>query len=160
MNDEQKIHLLVQELIPVINDLEDAPKEIIFDHIQICSDCHILYKNASEFDENMPTLNEPDPIELKPLKRLAQYNTGLKLGLVAIRAIILFYVLYTNFMFSDAGPVDYPFLQFEILFFYTPSALFLLIFTFTFFNKKWLYYSLGVDLFVILLLGRILQFIL
>lgn len=140
--------------------MNDEQKVIIFEHIRTCSDCHILYKSASEFDENMPTFNDPDPIELKPLKKLVQYNIGLNLGLVAIRAIILFYVLYTNFMFSGAGPVDYPFLQFEILFFYTPSALFLLIFTFTFFNNKWLYYSLCVDLFVILLLGKILQFIL
>lgn len=159
MNETQKIHLLVQELIPIMSELDDEPKQILLDHIQSCKDCQKLYENASEFDDSIPKLEYSDHVELKPLKKLVQYNTGLKLALVAIRAVILFYLVYTSFTIYELTPIDDSFLQFGLFLFYTPAAIFLLIFTFTFFNKKWLYLSLGTDLFFIFLLSKVLQLI-
>lgn len=157
MNDDQKIHLLVQELIPIMAELDDEPKQILLGHIQSCEKCQELYRNASEFDDSMPTLEYRDHVELKPLKKLAQYNIGLKLGLVAIRGIILFYLLYASFNMYEGASVDFDFLRGGLFLFYIPAAIFLLIFTFTFFNKKWLFLSLLADLLVILLLSKILQ---
>ncbi|AOV07986.1 hypothetical protein [Sporosarcina ureilytica] len=158
MNHDQKIHLLAQELIPVINDLDNEPKKIILDHMKDCAACKDLYSNTLEFEENMPALNPPDDIEVKPLKKLVQFNTGLKLLLVAIRGLILFYILYTSIRFSGTDLIDLSFVQPAIFLFYTPAVIFLLIFTFTFFNKKWLWGSLVTDLFIILFLGKVLQF--
>lgn len=158
MNHDEKIHLLAQELIPVINDLDDEPKQVILAHMNDCHACKELYTNTLEFDESMPTLDHPNNIEVKPLKKLVQFNTGLKLLLVAVRALILFYILYTSFRFPVSDSVDLTFVQPAIFLFYTPAVIFLLIFTFTFFNKKWLWGSLLTDLFIILFLSKILQF--
>lgn len=157
MNHDKKIHLLAQELIPVINDLDDEPKQIILNHIKDCDNCKDLYKNTLEFDDSMPTLEYSNDVELKPLKKLAQFNTSLKLLLIAIRGMILFYIFYSSFNFSSMEFFDASFVQSGIFLFYTPAAIFLLIFTFTFFNKKWLWISLLTDLFVILFLSQILQ---
>lgn len=157
MNEDRKIHLLAQELIPVMNDLDDEPKQILLDHIQSCDDCQNLYQQTSAFNDSIPTLEYADYVELKPLKKLAQYNTGLKLGLVAIRTIILFYLLYASFNMYEGASVDFDFLQAGLFLFYIPATIFLLIFTFTFFNKRWLFLSLFADLFIILLLSKILQ---
>lgn len=157
MNNDKKIHLLAQELIPVINDLDDEPKQIILDHIKDCVDCKGLYNNTLKFDESIPSLDYSNDVELKPLKKLVQFNTGLKLLLIAIRALILFYILYSSFSYSSMDSVDFSFVQPALILFYTPAAIFLLIFTFTFFNRKWLWVSLLTDLFVIMFLGRILQ---
>lgn len=157
MTHDKEIHLLAQELIPVINDLDDEPKQIILNHIRDCNECKSLYKSTLEFDDSMPTLDYSNDIELKPLKKLAQFNTGLKLLLIAIRGMILFYIFYSSFNFSSMEFFDSSFVQSGIFLFYTPAAIFLLIFTFTFFNKKWLWISLLTDLFVILFLSQILQ---
>lgn len=157
MNDDKTIHLLAQELIPVINDLDDEPKQIILNHIKECDECKGLYTNTLEFDENMPTIEYPDSVELKPLKKLVQFNIGLKLLLVVIRGLILFYILYPYFSFSSLDSVDVSFVQSALFLFYTPAAIFLLIFTFTFFNKKWLWISLLTDVFIIMFLSKILQ---
>lgn len=157
MDKDKKIHLLAQELIPFLNDVEDDPKQIILDHIKDCNDCKDLYTNTLDFDKSMPVLDYPDNVELKPLKRLVQFNTGLKLLLIAIRGMVLFYIVYSSFSFSDNGSSDIPYMQSAIYLFYTPAAIFLLIFTFTFFSKKWLWVSLLTDLFVIMFLSGVLK---
>ncbi|BAC13205.1 hypothetical protein [Oceanobacillus iheyensis HTE831] len=159
MDANTKIHLLSKELIPVINDIDNKPKQIILDHIIDCEDCRNLYNHSVEFDENMPKNNYSNDVELKPLKKLVQFNTGLKLLLIAVRAIILFYILYSSFKYYNVESVirtlDY--FWSVIFLFYIPAAVFLLVFTITFFNKKWIWMSLIVDLFIIVFLGNILQ---
>lgn len=157
MNDDKTIHLLVRELIPVINDLDDEPKQIILDHIKNCDDCMRIYTNTLEFEESMPALEYPDNVELRPLKKLVQFNTGLKLLLIAIRVMILIFILYSSFGFSSMNLQNLSFMQSALFLFYTPAAIFLLVFTFTFFDKKWLWTSLLADLFVIIFLNKILQ---
>lgn len=157
MKDDKAIHLLAQELIPVINDLDDEPKQIILEHIKDCDNCRYLYTNTLEFDESMPTVDYSDNVELRPLKKLVQFNTGLKILLVGIRGLILFYILYPIFSFSSIYSADFSFVQPALFLFYTPAAIFLLIFTFTFFSKKWLWLSLLTDLFIIIFLNKILQ---
>lgn len=157
MNDDRKVHLLAQELISVMNDLDEEPQQIVLDHIKECDDCKQLYTNILEFDESMPALNYSDDVELKPLKKLVQFNTGLKLLLISIRVVILFYILYSAIRFAGMEALDISFIESGIFLFYTPATLFLLIFTFTFFNKKWAWGSLVIDLFIILLLSKVLQ---
>lgn len=157
MNEYKKIHLLAHELIPVLKDLDEEPKQIILDHIKDCDECKGLYINTLKFDASIPTLDYSNEVELKPLKKLVQFNTGLKLLLIAVRAVILFYILYSSFSFSSVDSVDLSFIQSALFLFYTPAVIFLLIFTFTFFNKKWLWISLLTDLFIVIFLSKILQ---
>ncbi len=160
MNNEQKIHLLSQELIPVIEDLDSEPKQVVLDHIKECKECQRLYSNAIDFDDNFPEVKFSEDAEIKPLKKLVQFNTGLKLLLIAVRAIILFYVLYSSISYYDwetSATMILDVMQAGILLFYLPAAVFLLVFTFTFFNKKWLLVSFVSDLIVILFLGIFLR---
>lgn len=156
----KKVHLLSQELIPVIDDLDMEPKQIVLDHIKDCEECKRLYSNVIKFDDNFPEVEVSDDVEIKPLKKLVQFNTGLKLLLIAIRAIILFYILYSGFSYYDmesSPEMIITVVQSTIFLFYLPAAVFLLVFTIMFFNKKWLWISLIADVIIILLSGNILQ---
>lgn len=158
MDTYRKIHLLSQELIPVINDLGEEPKQIILEHIKECGDCRKLYDSAVEFDESMPKQDFSEDVELKPLKKLVQFNTGLKLLLVTVRVLILFYIFYSSFSYyNESAPLLMGQFYSGILLFYIPAAIFLLVFTFTFFNKKWIWTSLAADLVIIFLLGNIVE---
>lgn len=162
MKDEQKIHILTQELIPLIDDVDAAAKNVMLEHIETCSVCQKLYQSALNFDDHLPTLPVPEQSDIKPLKKLAQFNRGLKWLMVIVRAIILFYIVYTNvsFMqFTDTKEELLFSIQSMIYLFYVPAIVFLTVFTMTFFNKKWFWLSLGIDLFIILFLIKILQFI-
>ncbi|MCM3741485.1 hypothetical protein M3210_14520 [Oceanobacillus luteolus] len=158
MDSFKKIHLLSQELIPLINDLEEEPKQIILEHIKDCGDCRKLHESAVEFDESMPKQDFSEDVELKPLKKLVQFNTGLKLLLVTVRALILFYIFYSSFSFyGESAPLLMGQFYSGIILFYVPAAIFLLVFTFTFFNKKWFWTSLVADLVIIFLLDNIVE---
>ncbi|GAB3068537.1 hypothetical protein [Virgibacillus ainsalahensis] len=155
-----KIHLLSQELIPVINDLDTEPKQIVLDHMKDCEECKSLYSHVVDFDDNFPELEISDEPEIKPLKKLAQFNTGLKLLLISVRAIILFYIFYSSFSYYDLASSPEMIrasVQSTMFLFYLPAAVFLIVFTITFFNKKWVWISLAADLIVVLFLSNILQ---
>lgn len=159
MDSFKKIHLLSQELIPIINDLDDEPRQVILEHITNCEDCKILYDSTENFNKTMPMHDYTEKVELKPLKKLVQFNNGLKLLLITVRALILFYIVYSSFKYYDAESVTSLLEYFKsgIFLFYIPASIFLLVFTFTFFNKKWIWISLVTDLVIILFLEKVLK---
>lgn len=161
MEQEEKIHLLSQELIPIINDLETEPKEIVLDHAKNCQECKELLSKVADLEKDFPEHDVSSEVEIKPLKKLAQFNTGLKLLLIAVRGMILFYIFYSNFRFYplESTEMILASLQGTIYLLYFPAAVFLLIFTFTFFNKRWFWISLAVDMIIILFLNDILLFL-
>lgn len=159
MDSFKKIHLLSQELIPIINDLDDEPRQVILEHITNCEDCKILYDSTENFNKTMPMHDYSENVELKPLKKLVQFNNGLKLLLITVRALILFYIVYSSFKYYDAQSVTslLEYFRSGIFIFYIPASIFLLVFTFTFFNKKWIWISLVTDLVIILFLEKVLK---
>ncbi|MBD8069600.1 hypothetical protein [Bacillus sp. PS06] len=159
MDKDKKIHVLSQELIPFINELDPEPKQIIIDHAQYCEECRDLLSKVADFDKNFPEHEFSKDVEIKPLKKLAQVNIGLRLLLIATRAIILFYIFYSSFRYNDLDSTEMFLAAFQgtIFLFYFPAAVFLLVFTFTFFNKRWLWISLALDLIIILFLDNIVQ---
>lgn len=156
----EKIHLLSQELIPIVNDIEPEAKQVVMDHVAGCETCQELYANAHKLDEDFPTKNKQQT-EIKPLKKLVQFNRGIKLLLILVRLAILSYIIYSGTNFFDMAPPSsgFPFIQASILMFYLPAAVFLLVFTFIFLSKKWLYSSLCADLFIIFFLNKLLELI-
>ncbi|WP_217585497.1 hypothetical protein [Lentibacillus saliphilus] len=159
MDAYKKIHLLSQELIPVINDLDDEPRQIILEHITDCRDCRKLYDSTLNFDDSMPKQDYTEDVELKPLKKLVQFNNGLKLLLITVRALILFYIFYSSFKFYgvESATLMLEYFRSGIFLFYTPAVIFLLVFTSVFFNKKWVWIPLVFDFVIILLLDNIVQ---
>lgn len=159
MDDKEKIHLLSLELIPVINDLDSGTKKVVLDHIDGCNECKRLYTKAIDFDESFPEAETQQDFEIKPLKKLVQFNTGLKLLLVIVRAIILFYIIYPNikYFISESPMMAFNLIQSGIFMFYIPAVVFLLVFTVTFFNKKWSVVSLTFDLLIVLFLDDLIK---
>lgn len=159
MDSFKKIHLLSLELIPIIDDLDVEPRQVILEHITYCEDCKKLFDSTENFNESMPKQKYTEHVELKPLKKLVQFNNGLKLLLITVRALILFYIVYSSFKYYGADSVSSMLEYFKsgIFLFYIPAAIFLLVFTFTFFNKKWVWISLVTDLVIILFLEKVLQ---
>lgn len=162
MKQDRKIHLLSQELIPIINDIEDESKNIIIDHSQSCEECRELLTKEKDFNTEFSSHEISSEIDIKPLKKLAQFNTGLKALLIVVRGLILFYILYTSFQYygAESSELMIDYFRSGLYLFYVPAAIFLIVFTFTFFNRKWLWVSLIIDLLIILFLDNIISIIL
>ncbi|MFD2925270.1 hypothetical protein [Halobacillus naozhouensis] len=159
MDDNQKVHLLTQELIPVIDDIDDDAKQVVLNHIHHCSECQQLYSNVVNLEESYPKPPVSDEVEIKPLKKLVQFNRGLKLLLVSIRAVILFYIIYSGLNFYDwesSAQAATGYIQGITFLFYFPASLFLIIFTLIFFSKKWLWISIIIDTIIILFIDRLI----
>ena len=159
MNKQDKIHILSQELIPVMDDLDEEARNIVLEHMQHCKKCQTFYSSIAEIDEYAPQTPFPDEVEMKPLKKLVQFNQGLKLVLLMIRIIILAFIFYSAVQFYDwtlaaQAAVDY--IQAVTFFFYFPAALFLTIFSFIFLNKKWFVLSFIFDISIVLLFDHLI----
>ena len=160
MDEKQRIHLLAQELIPVIEDLEGEAKQVVLEHIHHCPDCEQLYSNVEQVEESYLKAKNANDIEIKPLKRLVQFNRGLKLMLIFVRAVILFYIIYSGFNFYDwesSAQAAISYIQEVTFLFYFPASLFLIIFTLTFFSKKWLWISVIIDTIIILFIDHLIS---
>lgn len=159
--EEKKVHYLAQELIPIVEDLEPEAKKIVMEHIERCESCQKYYSNSYSLDNDLPTKNH-EQIEVKPLKKLVQFNKGIKLLLIMVRVIILLYVILSGLLYGEWDNMSdaYPYIQTIIYIVYLPAAVFLLVFTFVFLNKKWLYSSLVTDIVIVFSLDFFLKLIL
>lgn len=160
MDEATKIHLLSYELIPIIDDIEPETKAVVMNHIATCESCQTLYASAYELDYAFPLLEKNDElVEVQPLKKLVQFNQGIKLLLIMIRVAILSYIFYSGIAYSSVvtNPDIYHYIQSSLYLFYLPAVLFLNVFTFVFLNKKWLIYSLVADVTIIFVLGFIFK---
>lgn len=150
MDEMKQIHLLSRELIPVIDDIESDAQEVVMNHIATCKSCQKVYADVKEFDHIFPK-KEEESIEIKPLKKLVQFNKWIKLLLIMIRVGILSYAIYSGVYFLGfiEGIDVYLHIQSILYMFYLPSSLFLLAFTFVFLSKRWLIYSIIVDVMIV-----------
>lgn len=158
MEDSQKIHILSRELISVFDELEQETKEVVLEHIQDCNECRQLFNEFAE--GNYPMLELREEVEIKPLKKLVQFNHGLKWLFISIRALILFYILYSSFHFynwelSADAAIEY--IKSATFMFYFPAAIFLSVFTMTFFTKRWVVLSILFDLGIIFFLDTLIS---
>ncbi|MGM9986217.1 MAG: hypothetical protein ACI35O_03210 [Bacillaceae bacterium] len=161
MDATEKIHLLSRELVLVINDIDEDARKVVLEHIRHCTECQHLYLNVKEMEENYPQATIVNEIEIKPLKKLVQFNRSLKLLLIVIRAVILLSIIYSGIQFYDwetsaQSAINY--IQNVTFFFYFPASIFLTIFTLVFFNKKWIWLSIIFDLIIILFIDSIITF--
>ncbi|TMU83775.1 hypothetical protein FGG79_18945 [Bacillus sp. BHET2] len=163
MNDKEKIHHLCNELIPIIDEVDPETKEILLDHMKKCKVCTDSFSTIHDFYEVLSPASPKEEAEIPPLKRLVQFNTGLKIILIAIRSVILFYLVFSSLDFTHGASLtlrEINRIDAGMFLFYFPTSIFLTVFTFTFFNKKWSFISLGVDVLLITLTTPILKWIL
>ena len=158
MDEANKIHLLSYELIPIVNDIEPGTKEVVMAHIATCRLCQELYANAYVLDHAFLEKNE-ETVEIRPLKKLVQFNKGIKLLLIMIRVAILSYIVYSGVAYLELVtiPNAYHYIQSSVYLFYLPASLFLIVFTFVFLNKKWLIYSIIVDVTIIFAVANVFK---
>lgn len=158
MDEINQIHLLARELIPIIDDIEPETKKIVMNHIATCKSCQVLYAGANELDHAFPGKKD-EPVEIKPLKKLVQFNKSVKILLVLIRVAIISYAVISgiSFLNSAIGSSVYLYIQSIIYLLYLPASLFLLVFTFIFLSKRWLIYSIVVDVMIVFSLDFIFK---
>ncbi|UOQ95197.1 hypothetical protein MUO14_09855 [Halobacillus shinanisalinarum] len=109
-------------------------------------------------EENYPKSTVSDEVEIKLLIKLVHFNRRLKLLLIFIRAAILFYIIYSGLSFYDwesFAQAATGYIQGVTFAFYFSASLFLINFTLTFFNKKWLWISVIIDATIILFIDRL-----
>lgn len=159
MNEFQKIHILSRELILVFDELEQETKEVLLEHIQDCQECQRVYSDTSKAEDH-PTPTREEEVGIKPLKKLVQFNRGLKWLFITIRALLLFYIIFSaiqlyNWELSANAAIDY--IKSGTFLFYFPAVLFLTVFAMMFFNKRWMVISLLFDLCIILFLDTLIS---
>ncbi|MGE7947460.1 zf-HC2 domain-containing protein [Lysinibacillus sp. NPDC093688] len=158
MEDSQKIHILSRELISVFDELEQETQEVVLEHIQDCSECRQLFNELAE--GNYPMLERHEEVKIKPLKKLVQFNHGLKWLFISIRALILFYILYSSFHFYNwelSADAALEYIKSVTFIFYFPVAIFLSVFTIVFFSKRWIIPSILFDLGIIFFLDTLIS---
>ncbi|MFJ8460936.1 hypothetical protein ACIQ57_17595 [Lysinibacillus xylanilyticus] len=158
MEDSQKIHILSRELISVFDELEQETKEVVLEHIQDCSECKQLFNELA--DGSYPMLERSEEVEIKPLKKLVQFNHGLKWLFISIRALILFYIIFSSFHFYNwelSADAALEYIKRITFMFYFPAAIFLTVFTMIFFTKRWITLSILFDLGIIFFLDTFMS---
>ncbi len=157
MKEEEKIHLLVRELIFIEEELDNEVKEIIHNHINTCDECSHLYSDIKTTE--IPTIDSnSSETNIKPLKSLRKLNIGLLVFLVMVRIGILYYIFYANSSGANPSIIENV-LQASINLFYLPSVIFLLLFTFIFFKTKIFMVSLMFDLIIIIFGSHLLSYL-
>lgn len=159
MNDDKRVHILASELILILDELEQETKEVVLEHMQECSQCRDVYNDSLKV-EDYPTLKPSEETEIKPLKKLVQFNRSLKWLFISIRALLLFYIIYSSIHFYNweiAADAAIEYVKSVTFMFYFPAAVFLIVFTMTFFNKRWIAFSILFDLGVILFLDTFMS---
>lgn len=158
MEDSQKIHILSRELISVFDELEQETKDVVLEHTQECIECRQLFNDLA--DGSYPMLERSEEIEIKPLKKLVQFNHGLKWLFISIRALILFYIIFSSFHFYNwelSADAALEYIKSVTFMFYFPVAIFLTVFTMTFFTKRWVTLSILFDLGIIFFLDTFIS---
>ncbi|KYG28242.1 hypothetical protein [Alkalihalobacillus trypoxylicola] len=159
MKEEEKIHILSNELIPILDELEKEAKDIVLEHMNECSDCQRLYNEIINDETPFPKYQQMESREIAPFKKLLQFNRGLKWLFISIRIIIIFLIVFSalsfyNLELSAQAAMDY--IKAGTFMFYFPTMIFLNILSIVFFNKKWLWYFILFDLMIVLFLDRII----
>lgn len=157
MRNDQKIHILSQELIPMIDEIEEGSRQIILDHISECEECQRLYRKVKDINDAFPTKSHSDEFEIAPLKSLVKFKLGLFIFLVLIRFSILYFIIYSGATLVSEKMQSLSLIQSYNYLFYLPVSLFLIVFTFMFFKKRIFFYFLIFDVFIILFLDNIIQ---
>lgn len=158
MKESQKIHILSQELIVMFDDLENEAQAIIVEHIDQCNECSELYKGMKEDFSFSPAIENEEII--KPFKKLIHFQNTLKTMFITIRIALLLLIIYTSFSFYDwelSAQAAIEYIKYTIFLFYFPSIIFLNLFNYIFFTKRWLSIFLIFDLIVILFLDTIIS---
>ena len=71
MNKQDKIHILSQELIPVMDDLDEEARNIVLEHMQHCKKCQNFYWEIAEIDENALQTPFPDEVEDEAVEEIS-----------------------------------------------------------------------------------------
>lgn len=159
MNDyEKKIHKLSQELIPVFDELDTETKEIINEHAEQCSVCDNVLDKRETLDVEMGNVEDDGDVDtpIQPLRKLVHINRGIRTMLFLIRVLVLSVVALNTLRshnFSEGLAIQT--FQFGTLFFYLPTAIFLLFFTWIFLEKRWTVYSLMADIVILLAIWQL-----
>ncbi|SEN93311.1 hypothetical protein SAMN04488134_102318 [Amphibacillus marinus] len=155
MNDQQKIHILSQELVGMIDELDHDAKQIVLDHISGCHECQQLYHQRLTNVGNPSGTIIVEPKQPEPFKKIIQFNRNLKLVMFLVRTFIVVCILYTSFYFYNwdlAGLAAIEYIKNTVFLIYFPAIIFLTIFTMTFFNKKWFMLFILLDFIIIFFL--------
>jgi|GEM_PF-4148257 len=160
MTEHEKIHILVQELIPVFDDLESDAKRIVQEHMKTCQACRRLSEQAEDWANDQASLQTEDTAEVKPLRRLIAMNKSIKLFLIAVRAFIFIYVVGRSLLLIYRGEdllKGMEMIKSGLFIFYMPASIFLLAFTSVFLNSRWLKVSFFADVMILFVFGYLLN---
>ncbi|WP_170008479.1 zf-HC2 domain-containing protein [Bacillus fonticola] len=147
-------HILVRELIPFYDDVEEDAKKIIEEHVQSCRSCReYLQVSMDAFPHTLVPENRAQDEKAPPFKRLVQFKRFLFFFQSALRLFILGLVYFNiNTDFNIRVHVDA-----NMILFYFPYAALTNAIVFIFYRKLWFWIVLTFDIIVLLFFGDFVQ---
>lgn len=154
MNNEKKIHILVKELIPLYDELEEETQKIIQEHMQYCSECEEQIKGEHLIfvPEEKEILESQDIQQvIQPFKELYYFKTMIFTLLFLARIIILALIVSVS-TYSSLYPGK---LGGYLVLYYFPFVAISNSITYLFYRRGWLWLLLTFDILVFLFLRQI-----
>lgn len=162
MSENNKIHLLVHELLPMYDELDGEVKRIVDEHSQQCKVCKEEIKIMSAtfvenelFNRGYQEKNQMNEIKSpRPFKKLIQFKKVIFAVSFAIRVLLLVMILYFT---NGYSPAQGALITADLILFYFPYVAIADAIHFIFFKNKYFWVLLVFDILMLLLFDNLLS---
>ncbi|SFL72607.1 hypothetical protein SAMN04487943_103299 [Gracilibacillus orientalis] len=154
---KQEIHQLVQELIPLYDEVDKESKIIIDKHVENCAECKTSF---DQFEDNFKELRGDSDTNLhmkdniKPFKLLNRFKISIFFVLIVARLAIIGLVIST---WASSHDHSFSMLVANLVFYYFPFVGIVNSVIFIFYRGKFFWTVLIWDLIVLMFLDDILK---
>ncbi|CAM3998005.1 hypothetical protein [Mesobacillus zeae] len=155
MNNDERIHLLAKELIPLYDDLAADTRLVVEEHARTCKICNEELRRFNATFAPLAAKEEVEPnAEIKPFKKLQAFK-ALMVGLLFLARFLLIGLLVAAF--DPAAP---RLLGGNIIMFYFPLAAASLSILYFFYRKLWFWVLVLFDVFILFFLDEVIYYLL
>jgi hypothetical protein len=155
MDEQQKIHILCNELIPMYNELEQKTQQLILEHTKQCKECEeaILRANVL-FNEDESSLKvNSENTEVTPYKSLVLFKKMITVFFILARVIVLGLLAFN--WISNYSPEQKSLLGAHLILFYLPMVVIINTINFLYFRNKWFWIMLVTDVIILFFFDNI-----
>jgi hypothetical protein len=153
MDEQQKIHILCNELIPLYNELELETQRLIIEHTKQCKECkeallrvNVIFNNEEDSYEDSYKGNSKN-IQVTPYRSLILFKKMIAVFFLLARAIVLGLLAFN--WISNYSPEQTSLFTAQLILFYFPLVVIINTINFLYFRNKWFWVMLVTDIIIL-----------
>jgi len=155
MKEKSKIHVLVNELILLYDDLEDDAKTIVDEHISKCEDCKrqkkLIY-GTQFFEQEEDSFEDGKTL---PIFKKLVYFKGIIISLFIVMRLILLFVIARHWDLEEIGTL----VNVDLSLYYLPFVTLMNAVLFLFYRRLLFWLLLGFDILVLIYFQQFYVFV-